>query len=166
MFSKLINWFKGRGKGTTQSTFPNKVMGFWYSYEWWHWQHSLYKGGAPAANADIAPFAVGRLAFNPFTTGLSRRDTSGLIDGLIPGMCVGNWVALYECSNRRPNGSGSDLAPWDDGRYVDLTFKYTLPINEVIDRLGLTGKHLTLLDDSNNVVDARLLGSVDQQPGD
>jgi hypothetical protein len=87
--------------------FPKLIRNHWYCGAWY-----LHKGeeGVPV--------------FNPFRTGLVRDDTADLIDDLIPAYRIAGKIGLYkQVGEKYPYGcGGSDLAPWDDGKAIDLRF--------------------------------------------
>ena len=137
------------------SPFPSKIEGHWYTGAWYMWQCDLNKFDLPARCDDIVPFATGqKIAFNPFEVGLIySNDRSGLIDDLIPVMMIDDMVGLYEPSKTYPRKElRSDLAAWDDGRKVDLTFIKSIPLDEVVDRLDLKGRRMTFLGHKHEIV--------------
>jgi len=61
------------------------------------------------------------VAFNPWRTGLASRDKSGLVDGLIPAMRIGEAIGLYAVvGDKYQTTAFYDGAMWDDGYHVDL----------------------------------------------
>lgn len=99
-------------KGRTKQGFPVNVNNFWYM--------GSYYGGT-----NVLPKKEGKPYLNPFRCGIYKtdpnKDTSGLIDGLIPLIYRNDKVGLYKIT-KSPyySGRSGDQACWDDGLYVDL----------------------------------------------
>ncbi len=137
------------------SPFPSEIKGHWYTGAWYMWQCDLNKFDLPAKSDKIVPFATGKkIAFDPFEVGLIYSHRNGnLVDGLIPVMMIEDMVGLYEPSKTYPRQElRSDLAAWDDGRKVDLTFKKSIPLNKVVDILQLKGRRMTFLGPDHKMV--------------
>ena len=103
---KISAWFARRKQ---RSQFPSKIIGHWYCGAWY-----LHND---------QPWPVeGKVMFNPHICGFwNAKNSSGLVEGLIPALRRGDLVGLYRVESRyRIPGMGSDLACWDDGRKVDL----------------------------------------------
>ena len=115
------------------SPFPMSIKGHWYCGEWYMYLSGLRDNGSHTGktlNPDpqrVESPARDRVAFNPFRTGHAGSDVSGLIDGLIPAIRIGQEIGLYrQVGNAYCKGynapSRYDGASWDDGYHIDLRF--------------------------------------------
>lgn len=106
--------------------FPKHVKGHAYCVSWYLHISDLRDRGEyrkPSLNpTELEPFAEDRVAFNHFRMGVHQSsDTTGLIDGLIPAMRLGDRVGLYKVTkDRYRDTSFYDGAMWDDGYMLDL----------------------------------------------
>lgn len=107
--------------------FPRSVNEHWYCGKWYLYLADLHvKGehrGTTLNPPDMPVCATDVVAFNPWRTGHIDNDVSGLVDGLIPAIRIGDKVGLYRQVGRKyRTTSFYDGAPWDDGYHVDLEF--------------------------------------------
>ena len=107
--------------------FPAEVVGHWYCGSWYMYLSDLRDKekymGLSLDPKEIESPAPDQVAFNPYHTGHARSDTSGLIDGLIPAIRVGDKIGLYkQVGSRYQDTSFYDGLPWDDGYKIDLRF--------------------------------------------
>jgi len=94
--------------------FPTLVKEHWYTGAWY--MKRTEEGLLPKEEV---------VAFNCWTTGVMGKDTTGLIEGLIPAFVIDGKVGLYEIVKAPyyTRQSGNDRAGWDDGKYVDLKLR-------------------------------------------
>jgi len=91
-------------------SFPMVVKDLWYCGMW-----ATYKG-----DRKVWPIE-GEVIFDVTKVGLTGKDDSGLVDGLIPAIREGDKVGLYRVAAHQPPGNAFyDGAPWDNGYSVDL----------------------------------------------
>lgn len=123
----LIRRMFTRARHGPGAEFPRTVDEHWYCGAWYEYLAKLRDQGAYTGTTmdppEIASPANGEFAFNPWHTGHANPDTTGLIDGLVPAMRLGNRVGLYkQIGPRYRTTSFYDGLPWDDGYFVDLKF--------------------------------------------
>lgn len=116
--------------------FPKKIKGHWYCGSWYLYLSDLRdKGEYQGSNLnpdEIKLPAENEVAFNHFRTGLSRNDTSWLVDGLIPAIRINDRIGLYrQIGSRYRTSSFYDGAPWDDGYHIDLKFVKSVLVNSL-----------------------------------
>ncbi len=127
MIKTLLNFLKRKPKTHSSDGFLLRENDFWYTGEWMTHRYDECQAGRPWKSAE-APWPIeGKIAFNPYKC--IGGDTSGLINGLIPAIRLGDNIGLYEAKNLRRNNSGSDLAGWDDAMLVDLVFIRSCPVS-------------------------------------
>lgn len=99
------------------SSFPKSIKGLWYCGMWFKDRNKfLFQ-------------EENTVSFNPHTTGMLGRDTSGLINGLVPAVRIGNDIGLYRVT--RYSGAAhchGNLPAWDNGEVVDLEFVKSMDI--------------------------------------
>ena len=117
--------------------FPLVHRGFWYCGEWYSHRADEQRARRPW-RSDHALWPIeGKVMLNfhwCYPQIQAGSDDRGLVDGLIPAMRLGDLVGLYEAGRARylsGTGRHSDLAGWDDGKQVDLTFVRAVPVDQV-----------------------------------
>jgi len=127
MIKWLCSLFKKHDK-----RFPLKVKEYWYCGIWYMYLADLSSGGKKITSLDpddIESPVRDQIAFNPWHIGLMGKDSSGLIDGLIPAIRVDDKIGLYRqtCAPYQTK-SFYDVAMWDDGCHIDMKFVRTIPV--------------------------------------
>ena len=120
-FSKFFN-----------SQFPKIIKEHWYCGAWYMYLSDLpgYKGNLDPD--DVESPATDKVAFNHFHAGIYNEDKTGLIDGLIPAIRIGDKIGLYQVTRIKGAGVWYDGLPWDNGQKIDLKLNYALMlVNEV-----------------------------------
>jgi hypothetical protein len=104
--------------------FPRKIENHRYCYEWYSYVVELRQADRFLTDVKSIPFPVeSRVLFDPWRCALGTKCESGLIDGLIPAIRLGNYIGLYRItSDVRITDNTYHPRSWDDGHIVSLSF--------------------------------------------
>lgn len=127
-FKKLFSKANNNEVPADNTEFPAEVLDYWYCGSWYMYLSELrdsgeYTGTTANPENDIvaSPREGTKICFNPWRMGWLKSDKSGLVEGLVPAIRIGDEIGLYRVV-RGPYGGGGCNASWDDGKYVDLKF--------------------------------------------
>lgn len=134
MFGYFAKWL-----AASEPKFPPEKKGHWYCGTWYlHLADLRDQGlyhGTTLDPRDVETPAEGTICFNPCHTGHADSDTSGLIDGLIPAIRVGDEIGLYkQVGPKYRTEAFFDGAPWDDGYHIDLRFVRAINAADELER--------------------------------